>query len=550
MQDGQMYDTLTEKFIRVRERGGQNARTTMPGLLALLMQDNVETLPAMRPHQRHGLHSMLVQTAVMGMEQAGVRTPPRDESSWREILEGLTPGYPGHEPWCLVVENPRAPAFMQPPCDPEGYPEKFRQPATSPGNLDVLVHSKNHEVKQHAVRHPEPDDWMMAILNMQTMDGSSGSGRKGISRIQTGSYSRPALSLMPLDGMIGAEVRRDVLALRQALPGIREQYGFYPAQGGITLVWTVPWDGLEEERLMLDELHPLYVEISRRMRMSLKDGAMMANYTTSEKPRIRGKEDWKATGDPWAPVYARTGQVMRVTSEDAFSYRDLTACLLGGDWLHPPLLRPTPMEQEEGAPMVLVARATARVQGKTFGHHERRIIMNHRFQQALVDPEVRQEAGEIALDRIQQAGDIQKMLRSAARTFMEGGDRQRMTGKTQGRENPEHKRNLNAAGKRFTQLVDARFFQEFQRELEAPTAERPAIRQDWIANRRAGIAQQARNVLQETIESGRHQGRDAWRAQADAENQLEGRLRGPKGPLHRSREQDAQDGTENAGAGE
>ena len=115
-----MYDLLTEPIIRVKEVGGQRGRTTLPGLLALLMQDQVETLPAMRPHQRHGFHSMLVQTAVMGMERAGTRTPPRDEAGWREILEGMTPGYRATSPGRWSWTTPTHPPSCSHPATPRG----------------------------------------------------------------------------------------------------------------------------------------------------------------------------------------------------------------------------------------------------------------------------------------------------------------------------------------------------------------------------------------------------------------------------------------------
>ena len=555
-----MYDLLTERIIRVKEVGGQLERTTLPGLFALFMQDQVEMLFALRPHQRHGFHSTMVQMAVMGMERAGTRTPPRDEAGWREILEGMTPGYPGHEPWTLVVDDPNAPAFMQPPCDPQGYPEKFHKISVTPGHLDILVHSKMHEVKQNQVRNAEPDDWMMAIVNVQTMENATGSGRKGISRTQSGTCTRPALSLMPLDGWIGAEVRRDILALRHALPGIRERYPVYPEGGGIELVWLAPWDGLPEERLPLEDLHPLYVEICRRLRMMpnvdrtngsgkgvgrLKESDLIARYTTSEDARIRTKRDWKATGDPWAPVYAESGLVLRLSNENAFSYRDLTRYLLSDEWERPPLLNPTPMEQEEGAPMVMVARATSRDKGKTFGYHERRIILNHRLQRALVDPDERKEAGEIAMERIENAGEVQSELRLAARVFMAGGKHRVWVEGKITKEIKDHERSLNAVGKRFNQLVEKEFFQELQRELEAATAKRPGLRQEWLTDRRVGLVAHARTVLQETIESSPHQGMNAWRARSEAEDTLENMFRSQKGPLHRERNGQSGNGDEN-----
>ena len=75
--------------------------------------------------------------------------------------------------------------------------------------------SKNHEVQ-----NAQPDDWMMALISVQTMDCASGNGRKGASRIRdSSSSSRPAMSITPKEGGVGARVMRDILRWRSTCPG-------------------------------------------------------------------------------------------------------------------------------------------------------------------------------------------------------------------------------------------------------------------------------------------------------------------------------------------
>src|SRR5947209_5032299 len=100
-------------IVEVQGVDGSEVRS-LPGLYALLMTDDVEALPAMRPHQKQAVHSFLAQTGAMAMLAAGESEAPRRTERWAELLRGLTPGFEKDEPWCLVVDDLSKPAFMQP----------------------------------------------------------------------------------------------------------------------------------------------------------------------------------------------------------------------------------------------------------------------------------------------------------------------------------------------------------------------------------------------------------------------------------------------------
>ena len=116
----------------------------------------------------------------MAPERMGAGALPEGEDEWREVILALA-GRDGG-PWRLLERDGGKPAFMQPPVgkNPDTFP--IHLSTAAPGKLDILVNSKNHEVKQHAVNRPEPQDWIMALISVQTMDNASGNGRKGISR--------------------------------------------------------------------------------------------------------------------------------------------------------------------------------------------------------------------------------------------------------------------------------------------------------------------------------------------------------------------------------
>ena len=96
----------------------------------------------------------------MAMHRAERATPPETAAEWRALLRGLTPGHADDEPWCLVVADPARPAFLQCPA-PKGL-EDYRGRAVTPDDLDVLVTSENHDVKQAIALDAAAEDWLFA----------------------------------------------------------------------------------------------------------------------------------------------------------------------------------------------------------------------------------------------------------------------------------------------------------------------------------------------------------------------------------------------------
>ena len=108
-----MLNLLSDPLVRIEKDDGATVLASLPETLALLMNDEVLAFPALRPHQRHPWHAFLVQLAAMAMCQAGVSEPPADAAEWAGLIRGLTPEFPGDEPWHLVVDDITKPAFMQ-----------------------------------------------------------------------------------------------------------------------------------------------------------------------------------------------------------------------------------------------------------------------------------------------------------------------------------------------------------------------------------------------------------------------------------------------------
>ena len=137
----------------------------------------------------------------------------------------------------------------------------------TPDDLDILVKSKNHDVKQTIVLDSSLEDWVFALVSLQTMAGFLGSGNYGITRMNGGFSARPCLGLAPSDGGIGAHLRFDICRMLNYRDQMLEKYRpNYKKQNGFALIWLEPWDGVEQ--FDLRQLDPYFIEICRRVRLA------------------------------------------------------------------------------------------------------------------------------------------------------------------------------------------------------------------------------------------------------------------------------------------
>ena len=93
--DRTRLNLLDEPLIRVRDLGGQPQRLTLPQLLVALGRDAVRDSPALRPHQRHPWHALLVQLAALALHAADEDRPWDEANDWRAALLALIPDLPG-----------------------------------------------------------------------------------------------------------------------------------------------------------------------------------------------------------------------------------------------------------------------------------------------------------------------------------------------------------------------------------------------------------------------------------------------------------------------
>jgi len=497
-------NTLTISFIRLVRNDGTFGATTLPGAITALLRNEVAAFAALRPHQRHAWHAFLTQLAVLALLRAGLETAPEDEDTWRGLLRGLTPDHTDDAPWCLIAP-PDQPALLQ-PAVPGGDLSGLRNVVRTPDGLDMLVTSKNHDLKAGTMAQAAPDDWMFALITLQTMEGFLGAGNYGISRMNGGFANRPALGLAPQGGP-GTHLQRDVRRLL-AMKGRPPLSNGYAEADGLALVWLLPWDGAAS--LSRSALDPLYIEVCRRVRLQQAGSGIIARVGGSKAARIAGAPGG-VTGDPWTPVRP-DGDGLKALTVDArgFSYRPLVDLMFPRTGALAPLQDPKDDDPQQG--LMLVARALVRGQGKTEGYHERRVPLSRQMRRrGTLEPT--DPVSQAAHDRVGLAGDMAGVLRYALFALFENGPEQVDT------KNDAAGRKARPFVERFEREVDLEFFEALWREAELDDPEaRGAERGLWVRS----LLRQAEVLLREADSAAAKASRRRLRARVGAEAALRG----------------------------
>ncbi|MBK1632955.1 type I-E CRISPR-associated protein Cse1/CasA [Thiohalocapsa halophila] len=508
-----LHSLLDDPLIRVRQRAdGAHGQLTLPELFVAFAADEVRDFPALRPHQRHPWHAFLVQLAAIALHHQGVDQPMVSAAQWRDALLDLTPQQPDGAAWCLISPIDQ-PAFLQPPV-PEGSLAGWKSDQATPDAMDLLVTSKNHELKQERMAVAAPDDWIFSLVSLQTAGPYPGSGNHGVARMNGGSSSRPGVGVSPPGG-VGARWARDLTIALASRDAIAKTHG-YRVDGGVGLLWLLAWDGKSE--LSLGNLDPLFIEVCRRIRLREQNGQLLLLRTSSEKQRIAKAETGKKhgnTGDLWTPV-SKVGAKSLGVSATGFNYKRMCELAFPTAWQAPPAQQLQPSDDREG--LRLVARAIAGGNSKTDGYHERQVPLRSNMRRLLV----RGDIGlleRVASERVDAVGRIHQQLHSALEVLLDNGkERPR-------KDLPDSLRNkARTFAKEFERAEDLIFFDALSEEIEAAPEAREAIRLRWLLD----MADRARRVLEQAFSAGPRSAEPRYRARAAARSRLEGGLRSTK----------------------
>ena len=431
-------------------------RISLPALFAAMARGEVSGFAALRPHQRPAWHMFLVQLGALALWTADRDDLPQDVDFWTDALRGLTADHPDDAPWRLVVPDGTRPAFMQAPI-PEGL--KWSEVAT-PDALDMLITARNHDLKQAVARRAAAEDWVYALVSLQTCEGFGGRGNYGIARMNGGSSSRPLVGLAPARGEDmsldpSAWWARDVKLLLAARANGRHRNVGTP--GGQALLWCLDWpDGRQLDIRVLD---PWFIEICRRVRLTDEDGRLSAKRATSKGTRSDAKALKGNTGDPWTPVHT-DGRSLTLGENGDFDYRRLCDLLFSGDWNRPFLACPADGETGD---MLLVAEAFARGNSKTGGFKSRVIPVPGNVVALFSSDTV----GTLAKGQIEEIAEFAASLRYALALMAAGGVRDSIGAK--------HYSYASPARRRFEQAADRLFFPSLWRRAGVATESDDAV---------------------------------------------------------------------------
>lgn len=504
------YSLLDESTIRYRRASdGETNMASLPELFIALLGDQVHDFPALRPHQRHPWHAFLVQLAAIAMHRAHVAEPFATASDWRQALLALTPEFPDGAAWCLVSPPDRAALLQAPVLSSEITSWKNELHAAD--EIDMLITSKNHDLKTARLRRAEPDDWLYALISLQSQEGFLGAGNYGVSRMNGGFASRPAVGAVPKGGW-GKRWARDVRVLLETRQSTVDTFGFRSSDG-IALLWLVPWNGVDS--VSFSALDPHYIEICRRVRLSMSDGHLVAKTTGSKAARINAKERNGVTGDAWTPVDIVEAKALTVAST-GFHYRLTAELLFGNDKWQPPVAqRLSPSDGKEG--LVILAQTITRGQGKTEGYHERRIPISPRTL-TMLQTQQTGLLGKLARRRIEAIGEMRRLVWGALCLLFNNGNASQS-----GSDSLKDRASRYALSIERTE--DQRFFDDLSREIEAADPEAEYLQ--WLV----GLAERCEKTLRAAFVAGPRSGMQRYRAQSAALNRFHGALRGENSPI-------------------
>lgn len=495
-----LYNLLDEPLLGVEGEDGRPEKVTLPGLLARLSQGVPTALTGVQAHQQHPVHAFLVQLAALALVRAGESAIAQDEGAWRALLLGAArEDGAGAEAFTLVVGDLSKPAFLQPPV-PEGSLDVLKSEHTRPSSeLDVLITSKNHDVKIDRVERPGVEDWMFALVTLQTMQGFLGQGNYGIARMNGGFSSRPCVAFAVEQGA-SPRFLRDLRALLDARQSLLRR-GF-AEKGSLGLVWCAPWNGTTS--LGFAELDPFFIEVCRRVRLCVAAGDAIVAYRGSSKAaRIDAGNSGGNTGDAWTPVAKKDGKALTM-GETGFHYARVQD-LLFGDWEHGAAGKP----DEKGRDRLWVGQVLVRGQGKTGGYHERWVPVPGKVRHLFAQPDARQRLGKRSQDWVRIAEDARlRILKPALLTLLQGAP-----------EKPKYDDNrVDASLRRFDAAIDEVFFSLlFAYASDEPQAADAAFQKE--------LFRLAERELQTATQSLPVPTARRWRAEAKAERVFHGLAR-------------------------
>ena len=401
---------------------------------------------------------------------------------------------------------------------PQGL-QHYRGWKRSPDDLDLLVSAKNHDIKQTTALQAAPEDWLFALIDLQTMGGYLGAGNYPIARMNGGYSSRPCVGLAPAVGGLGAHICFDIKRMLAGRDALLDNYpDYFRPNAGVALTWLEPWDGTDS--LALRVLDPYFIEICRRIRLSSNRGSLVARTAPSRAPRVYAKMAGGDIGDFWTPVRTSDNKGLSLSSS-GFRYDRLAKIAFDRTTFHlPPAMHVDSKRDERWR---LIARGVAAGQGKTDGYHERTdIAFAPSTVSALGRTGESNTLAKAAQAQLEEVEDVMKALRFGIAVAAGGGrDANELT--------RAHRIHAGPYARRLDAEADARFFSALEdRHSASMSSDDPAAVRGCRASFVRSLIRVAERLLDEAIETVPCPSIQRPRARARAVSAFWGRLRGSR----------------------
>ncbi len=390
-------------------------RQSLPELLESLGQDYVDSLPRLQRHQIDPFHVFLCYLAGALLVRQGHDNPKQSTGFWRNGIRQLT-NRQDDTAWTLVVDDVTCPAFMQAPVESAQAFKAFKSKALTADQLDLLPTAKNHDIKMSRMGDSSLEDWVFALISLQTMSGFFGQGNYGIARMNGGFGSRPFITLLNSD-RLGPRFVRDVKKLLHYRQTLLQNPWVYQSDG-IVLTWTAPWD--RQSSLAPKHLDPFFIEIARAVRLRKIDDQIAAWTASTKAARICVAEAKGNLGDPWIPISEKTGAALTV-SEGGLAPA-LLRDLLFEDGYQPAFMQ-RPSTDDQGKDCRFYVSVLIRGQGTTAGFRNESILVPGKVVRSLLKrDDLFERLARLSKQLLNDVSTLQnKVLASALFSLLEGG---------------------------------------------------------------------------------------------------------------------------------
>lgn len=408
-----MHDLLHEPLISIRTPAGA-ARVSLPELLERLCQGAVDAYMGVRPHQADSFQVLLVQLAANVVERKG-GIAARDVAYWRDGLLDLAEGEASA--WQLVEMDATKPAFLQHRLQTAGELASFKEKAAAPDELDVLVTSKDHDVKMARALSNDAELWLYALILHQTTSGVLGAGNYGVVRMNGGHGSRPVVStvssLHPAQRFL-----EELDALCALRPATISRYNF--RDRGVVLTWLAPWNR-DTHQHMLTDLEPWFIEAARPVRLVHRAEHICALASTSKARQIGPKSlENGDVGDPWIPVNVadtKKGRSALTLSEGGWTPERVSKLLFQQGFELTALQKPRAGMGDAW----MTFSAIVRGQGTTDGFHSFALRIPAPVRRMLLSRGSADSLGEFSTELLKDARECAKAVGLALTALAEGG---------------------------------------------------------------------------------------------------------------------------------